>query len=179
MRWGLYERFPSTHDFTHDGFNHTRYLTVFVLGFSFAQMANGWQRFAAIRHAALAMALLCWLAFILTFQRVHPTVTHGLLASLQWSAVCAAIGYAWVYLNVDSPWRARLSAAVFPVYLFHQTILIVASQWLEVAALKHWTEALALISITLMLSYTAYWLVDRVPVLRSWFGCQTKPKPMA
>lgn len=41
-----------------------------------------------------------------------------------WSAVVALFGIADRYWNVDRPWRQTLSEAVFPVYIVHQTIMV-------------------------------------------------------
>jgi glucans biosynthesis protein C len=92
---------------------------------------------------------------------------------MQWGALVAAFGFAQRLLNVDHPLRQRLTEAVFPVYIFHQTVIIVASQ----AMLPwQWTPSIegpALVLVTLVLSYAGYAAVRRVRFLRPWFGLRS------
>lgn len=172
LRIGLAKQFPTTHDFVHDFFNHARYFTVFWLGFILAQIPDAWSRLAHLRRTALVLACAAWATFLLTYQQVPIFLSHALLACMQWSAVCAALGYGWVHLQLDSIWRQRLSEAVFPVYLFHQTVLIVLSQYLLPLAMPPIAEAAILIIGTLSISYLLYVLVRQVSWLRPWFGCR-------
>jgi hypothetical protein len=48
-------------------------------------------------------------------------------AAAQWGGIVAAFGFARRHLDVDYRWRAPLTEAVFPLYLVHQTVLIVAA----------------------------------------------------
>jgi hypothetical protein len=170
IRLELLAQFPTTHDFFHDWFNHARYFLLFVLGFYFAQIPHIWERFANYRRLSLALAIVAWALFLVTYRPVASIIEHVCLATLQWSAICAAIGFSHVYLNFDSPWRARLTQAVFPVYLFHQTVLIVATQLIAPAQLHPAQEAIGLMLITLGLSYMGYWVVRPIKFARVWFG---------
>jgi glucans biosynthesis protein C len=95
---------------------------------------------------------------------------HAVVAIYQWSALVAAFGFAKTLLNRDGPLRVRLTQAVFPVYILHQTVMIVASQFLLAFALNPAVEAPLLIFITFAFSYTGYLLVRRLNWLRPWFG---------
>ena len=172
LRIGLAEQFPSTHDFVHDFFNHARYFTVFSLGFGLAQMPDVWSHLASVRRPALALACTTWAMFLLTYHGAPTFLLHTLRACMQWSTVCAILGYGWMHFNLDSVWRQRLSEAVFPVYLFHQTVLIVLSQYLLPLAMPPALEALILIGGTLSISCLLYGMVRQIPWLRPWFGCR-------
>lgn len=167
-RLALFERYPATHALWGDGFSHAIYLPMFVAGAVFATAGSLWQRLAAMRWPALLLALGFWA--VLVFVRPAKPLEHSVIAIFQWSALVAAFGFARQHLNVDRPFRSRLTEAVFPVYVLHQTVIIVASQWLLPL---HWpplVEGPALVVITFTLSYAGYALIRQIGVLRPWFG---------
>ena len=103
---------------------------------------------------------------------VRPSrpLEHLVIATLQWGALVAAFGFAQRLLNVDTPLRQRLTEAVFPVYIFHQTVIIVLSQlmlpWQWIPAV----EGPVLVLLTFALSYAGYEALRRIRFLRPWFG---------
>jgi surface polysaccharide O-acyltransferase-like enzyme len=78
-------------------------------------------------------------------------------------------------LNRDHPWRATLTEAVFPFYIFHQTWLIVLTQVLRPLNLPTGLEATVIVLLTFVLSGLSYVLVRRIGVLRMWFGMAPAP----
>ncbi len=59
---------------------------------------------------------------------------------------------------------------MFPVCVFHQTILIGLSQWLLPLGWLPWQEGPTLLIATLVLSYMAFRMVRPFASLRPWFG---------
>ena len=107
---------------------------------------------------------------MLVFVRPAKPLEHGVVAFYQWSALVAVIGFSKAHLSGDSPLRRRLTEAVFPVYILHQTVIVLASQALLPLQLRPAVEGLLIILGTFALSYAGYEFVRRVPVLRPWFG---------
>jgi glucans biosynthesis protein C len=169
----LFERFPTTYALWGDWFSHVVYLAMFVAGAVFATPPVIWPRLQVLRWPALWLALGFWA--VLVAVRPAKPIEHGVIAIFQWSALVAAFGFAVQHLNVDAPFRVRLVEAVFPVYILHQTILIVASQLLLGLHWRPVVEAPVLIVLTLCLSYFGYEAVRRVGILRPWFGMKSKP----
>ena len=170
-RMTLASRFPSTHALFGDWFNHAMYFGMFLVGAVFASAPVMWARLALWRWPALVVALVCWA--VLVGLRPGGLSQHLVIASLQWLAVVAAFGFAQCLLNFDHPIRQRLTQAVFPVYILHQTVIIVLTQLLLPL---HWVpliEAPILVSATFLLSYAGYELVRRISFLKPWFGLRT------
>ena len=167
-RLALFAHFPSTHALLDDWFNHATYLFTFVVGGVFAVSHQFWARLAAIRWFALVMAIAFWT--VLVFVRPAKPLEHLVIATYQWSALVAAFGFAKTHLNCDSPLRHRLTEAVFPVYILHQTILIMASQALLPFQLLTVVEGPLLILITFALSFAGHVWAARFKFLRPWLG---------
>jgi glucans biosynthesis protein C len=170
VRLALFARFPATHAAAGEWFNHTMYFGMFLGGAVFARVPGVWDRFARWRWPALLAALACWALVVLGDGSAPVWVRHGVVATLQWGALVAAIGFARRHLNADHPWRERLTEAVFPVYILHQTLIIGLSQALLPLRWAPLVEGPVLVLATFVLSFAGYALVRRVGVLRPWFG---------
>lgn len=176
-RLALFAHFPSTHALADDWFNHVTYLFTFVVGGVFAVSHQFWARLAATRWIALVMAVAFWA--VLVFVRPAKPIEHLVIATYQWSALVAAFGFAKAHLNRDSHLRHRLTEAVFPVYILHQTIIIVASQALLPLQLLPGVEGPLLILITFVLSYAGYLGASRFNFLRPWLGLKSARKNLS
>jgi glucans biosynthesis protein C len=143
---------------------------MFVLGAILAQSSDIWERIAARRLIFLIIALASWAAFVLTFNISPDWAKQGYLVCEQWFAVLAALGYAKHYWNRDHPWRAQLTEAVFPFYIFHQTWIILLTQAFLPLNLVPSIEAPFIILMTFVLSSLSYLVVSRIRWIRPFFG---------
>ena len=168
LRLGLAERFPQNYSVVGDWFSHARYFSAFLTGAVFASLPVMWTRLANARWLALVVAVLGWAAMVGVWasRALQPV----LIAILVWCALVAAFGFAKTRLDFDHPWRLRLVEAVFPVYVLHQTLIILASQVLLPLQWPAALEATVIIAATFALSYAGYLLVSRWAILRPWFG---------
>jgi len=178
LRITLAGRFPQTHALLDDWYLHACYFGVFLLGATWARDAAMWQRCADQRWPALVLALIAWAAMLAIGAWLHDASARAhwgwlarlAFAAVQWSASVAAIGFARVHLNRDHAWRSTLVEAVFPVYIVHQTLIVVFAMAL---APLHWPVALegpVLVVLTFGASFAAYLLVRRARMLRPLFG---------
>lgn len=74
----------------------------------------------------------------------------------------ATIGFARRRLNVDAPLRGYLTQVVFPLYIVHQTVIVVLTQWSRPWALPAALEMGLLIVANFALGLMVYELVCRV-----------------
>lgn len=181
----LLRRFGETHMFFDDPFNHATYLFLFLLGALFARVPACWARFTALRWQALGIAATGWAAVVLwrtLFARQLPGVDVMALfpvmatvyALTAWCAIVAACGFAARHLERDGPARRYLVAAVFPVYIVHQTVIVVLAHYFKPLRLGPGVEALVLIVLTLTLSVAVFECVRRIAPLRPLFGLPWK-----
>jgi len=182
-RWLLAVRFPSTHELVNDWYNHAVYAPVFLLGFALAGARAPWEAIERLRWYALGFAVLGW---------VFLCVWHGLdnldalpssmmlrrgwqfvFSAQIWLAIVAVLGFARRHLNRDNAARRYLTTAVFPVYILHQTVIVVAAHALQPVRLHPLLEGLLLVLITTALCFMGYEVVRRITVLRPLFGLAT------
>ena len=95
----------------------------------------------------------------------------------QWGAIIALIAAADAFGKRDHPLRATLTEAVFPFYIIHQTIIVVA-MWLLLGAGIGGAGEFAILVIATVAGCWAFYLIGRaVRPLRPLVGLRLdKPK---
>lgn len=172
----LEPRFPDTRALVDDWNAHAHFLAMFMAGALLAHQPAAWSRFAAWRWPALCMALAAWAVLVFNSPPLGepaglPGPVRALLYVLQeWCAIVAALGFAARHLDRDSRWRRYLGDAVFPVYLLHQTLIILLAWAAAPLQLAPLAEGPLLALCTLALGLAGYEVLRRVPRLRPWFG---------
>lgn len=177
-RIALVARFPSTHDPFNDWYNHAVYLPTFLFGVFALNVESIRADVKRMRWFALGAAFATYI-FLATYFTVHAVsappewlryLQRVLFATNQWCAIVAVFGFAQTLLNRDSALRRYLSSAIFPIYLFHQTVIIVVAAWLVPFRMNTWIEAAVLVSSAVLLSVILYECGRRVPILRVLIG---------
>ena len=177
---------PSTHDLLHDPYNHLQYGLLFAVGWaSRTPLGSGlWAAALRLRWAALGISLLSWAVLLVYAQHYGDTeppaavvtAARTLRGSLSWWAIVAACGWAQRAFTRESPLLRKASAAVFCLYILHQSVIVVLSQWLKPLALPWGLEAVLLIALTFAVSGLAYLVLRRVPGVALLFGIQRTPR---
>ena len=174
----LRARFPDTRALVDDWHAHSHFLAAFLLGAVLARCPGMWTQFAQRRWRALVAALLAWLLLLGATPAWGalwplPSALAGLLFAVQqWCAIVAALGFAQVHLRSDGALRRYLTEAVFPVYILHQTLIIVLAWQLAPFNLQPVVEAPLLVLLTLGLAFALFEVVRRWRWMRPWFGLQ-------
>ena len=185
-RLTLYDRFGSTHALLDDVYNHAQYLPAFLVGLLMARESRFWNAVAGARRRALVLALVsgaALAAYFAAFSGALPappelrTVARIAWGTLQWSAMVTILGYASRIAFKDSAALRYLRQAVFPVYILHQTVIIVLAYTLQPLALRPALEGPLLVAGTLLACFAAFELIRRVGWVRPLFGLPTAQAP--
>jgi hypothetical protein len=186
LRVTLFPMFGESHAIHEDGYLHVLYLSVFLFGFAIAKHQPFFDACVRWRWPALAIAIMAWAALVSYFAAYPEGVTppdwlrttfRGVREAQAWTAIVAAIGFAHRHLRgADGPARRLLTQAIFPFYLAHQTVIVVAGHHLDDLGLPLWIEAPMLLGATALGCWLTFELGRRVPVLRLWLGLPSKTK---
>lgn len=187
----LVARFESTHALIGDWYNHAQYLPLFLLGFFLANAESVWQQIEKWRWVALSLAIasygvIVWYFGYFNADAATPSLALKLLQRTawglnQWAGIVAILGFARRLAPGDSPALRYLTQAVFPVYILHQTVIIIASQYLKPFAIPPLLEGPLLIVLTFAACFGAYEVIRRVGWLRPLFGLKrtSRARPTA
>jgi glucans biosynthesis protein C len=185
LRVTLMPIFGESHDFREDWYLHALYFSIFLFGFAIAKYEPFFESCLKLRWFALAIAVASWAALIAYFNAysaedaVPPDWMRTMFRVVReldaWCAIVACIGFAHRHLrDADGPMRRLLTQAIFPFYLIHQTIIVVAGHYLDPLQLPLWIEAPVLIGTTALGCWLFFDLGRRVPWLRVWIGLPSK-----
>ena len=179
--------FPTTHALVNDWATHAHSFTILVTGFFFAKSPAVW---CAISRAwpwalGLAVGLGAGLSFIWANWEVWMA-EDGVLVGWIWPARLARIWYAWLLIAailgmgqcwLNRPGRALtyMTEAIFPWYILHQTLTVMAGYWLTRQGLGAWAEFAGVTLATIGGCFLLHELViRRISWLRPLFGLKPK-----
>jgi glucans biosynthesis protein C len=179
----LFPLFGETHDFRKDWYLHTVYFAVFLFGFGIAKFEPFFEAAVRARWTALGIAAASWAALVIYFSLAPETppewqrlTFRAVREAEAWGAILAALGFFHRHFaQADGPVRRVLSEAIFPFYIIHQTIIVVAGHHLDPLGLPLALEATLLISLTALGCGLFYELGRRAAPLRVWFGLSPEP----
>jgi surface polysaccharide O-acyltransferase-like enzyme len=176
--------FPTTHDLVHDLYEHVEYGWLFAVGWaSRTPLAHGlWGAALRLRWLALGVSLLTWavlLAYGAHYADTPPpeavmAMARTLRGALTWWAIVAACGWAQRAFTRESPALRQASAAVFCLYVLHQSVIVLLTQAFKPLGLPWGLEALLLIASTFAICAAAYFGLRRVPGLALLVGIQRR-----
>lgn len=178
--------FPTTHALIDDWANHAHRFTILLIGYFAAKSPAFWSGVKRAWPAALALAALYAPVFAWAVAQ-QDTFWQGRDALL-WAVRLGRIAYAWCVIvtllglaqaflrQADGPIRRYLTEAIFPVYIFHQTITVGTGYYIAEAGWNVWTQFWVLFVATLVGSFAGFELVRRIAWLRPLFGLKLQNK---
>ena len=187
-RLALVGRFESTHALVDDWYNHAQYLPLFLTGYWVATAEGIWKDIQRLRGPATALALASYAFLAWYFSRytdANPPpdtlrmMQRGLWGVDQWASIVAILGWARHWVRGDGPVLRYLSAAVFPVYILHQTVIVALAHWAKPLALRPGVEGPLLVLATFATCFAAYEMIRRIRWLRPLFGLKRLQDPQA
>ncbi len=172
----LGRRFPITHALLDDWFAHSQYFAMFMFGVMLARGPQLVMQAEKLRWLALILALLAWTIQVnvqvgSVIGRAWPDLPPSIFFSIQqWCAILAALGFGHSLLNFDARARAYLNDAVFPMYIVHQTLIMVFAKILSAWLLNPGVELVLLLLATLAASLLFFEGARRAGRLRVLLG---------
>lgn len=169
------ERWPENHLIIGDWGAHTRYGFFFLFGYLVARR-DGFhdtvrQALPFTGVAALVLGLYIWLVWSdrLAFNG-GDALGELIVASWRWWFILALFGLAQKFLNRPGKALTYLIEAVYPYYILHQTLLIIAFGLVMEARLGPLAEPAWVLSFTFCGCLAGYEVIRRISWLRPLFG---------
>ena len=180
--WALSGRFPSTHDLVNDWHMHVQYLAMFVYGYWIGADAGLWaeirqRRWWLLAAAMCTFATFYWLRLISVPEPSFLRAMYDVAERLNgWTWILLMLAWGHHLLNRPFRWLPYATECVFPWYILHQSITVVAGFWLAMLSLGPWLEPTLVLGATVLGSVLITELViRRIDWLRPLFGMKRKP----
>jgi len=141
-RFWLKPIYPSTHALAGDWANHQLYIMIFLFGFLTAKDVSFWRAVDRTFKPALIAVLLIGITASLVWQfDMKNSPIYGLniieffserirKTLYAWLSILVLLGGAQKWLNRPSRALSYMTEAIFPWYILHQTIIIMAGYYL-------------------------------------------------
>ena len=178
--------FRTTHDLTWDWANHAHSLSMLMTGFLLAKDEAFWGAIRRVMPFAIGLAIALAAVLSPLWANWELLSESGDWDWVIWPARIARIAYAWIvivsllglaqrYLNHTGPVLRYMTEAVFPYYILHQTIIVVAGYWLTRQGLSLSVEASLVVLATVMGCAILHEVfIRRIRWLRPLFGLKPK-----
>ena len=175
----VYPRFPYiNHNLIGDWYAHALYFTFFLYGFLIGRDEGIWNELTRLRSRTLALAIAAF-ALLLAHRELVPDdpapwqdqLGMFLIYGNRWLWLLTALGWGHRLLNQPFRWLPYATEAVYPWYILHQTITIVAGYQLSKLALGPVVEPVLVLAITIGGCLVLHeFVIRRTTVLRPLFG---------
>jgi len=179
--WWLDDKYPTTHNFVQDWFNHARSFLCFVLGFALVRMPQVWNKFASLRWYLLPAALVTCAYTLFAFNggSLGDGVIAEEISSLLWSAnrwlwILVIIAWAQYWFTFSNPLLKYLNSGVYCFYILHQTLIIAIAYFVVPHKLGPIIEPLFIISAVTVSCVVLFEGIKRLPIVPVLFGIQKK-----
>lgn len=157
------------------------YIPAFLLGFGIAHFPEIWTSVRRIWRGSLALGLVC-LAVIMASTAAPVTDASRLMMVVQvaadtgmaWAMLPVALYLADVAFNRDHPWRQTLALAIFPAYIVHQTVIVLAGWKMREAGIVGLPAFAIQIVLVLAACWLAWALAKAVPLFGELLGMPHK-----
>ena len=178
VRFTLFEHFPTSHDLVEDWANHANSLSMVLIGYFLARNDGLWRGVDralpwAAGLTALLIAYLFWAYTHLEIAFASPVLTWAARMArilFMWTIILTLLGAARRWLDRDGPVRRYLTAAVFPWYILHQTLIVMTGFAIREAGFGVWTEFAIVVAVTAAGCVLGFEVFRRIPVLRLVMG---------
>jgi glucan biosynthesis protein C len=174
------ERWPGLQNLIDDWANFTYYSTFLIAGFLLARFPSMEMAAHGERKRALAIALIATFVLLLGVLGVFssPAVLLAHTAIAGWCFVLAFLGWARRLLSFTTPTLRYLTESAFPVYLLHQSAIVIPGYFLIQLPLGLWMKFVLLFAVSSALTLAVYHLLVR-PFAVPRFLCGMKARAYA
>lgn len=173
---GLIEPFfEVTHALYNDWYTISLYSLIFFYGFNFISLKEAfWTALEKIRVKALCIGVFTFGIYFYLLFLEDNLVKHLVEASFKmlnmWTWLIIIFAFGAKYLNKPSKVLSYCNTAVYPFYIFHQTITVVLAYFIYQSEMSIPLKFMILSIGTLTLSALLYELVKRLRFLRPYVG---------
>lgn len=178
VRFTLSDSFPTTHALFDDWAKHANSLAMVLIGYFMARNEGVWRTVDRALPVAgtLTAALMAYLFW--AYTNIEVALGDPILLWIArigrivfaWMIILTLLGAARRWLNRDGPVRRYLTAAVFPWYILHQTIIVATGFAIRDAGFGVWTEFAIVTTATFGGCIIGFEVLRHIPVLRLVMG---------
>ncbi len=172
--------FPERHSLVSDWYIFNHYLLLTVYGYLMASMPGIWKWLGEFRRWSLLMGSILMMLLVAGLNTgiiPHDSIADFMAANIfTWLCVMAFLGYGYRYLSFENPLLRWFKDASYPVYILHQTVIVLIGYYVVQGSWTPWTKYWVILALSMSACLVFYEVcVRRFAVLRLAFGMKMKP----
>jgi len=176
--------FPESHNLVHDWYIFVHYLLLTAYGFVLASSPATWDWLARFRRPALVIAIASTITVLGLLEAgiiQHDSPADAILANVfTWTWLMVFLGFGRQYLSFGNRLLTWARDASYPIYILHQTVIIVIGYFVIRQPWGAWTKFWIVAAATLVVCVLLYeFLLRRTALLRLAFGIKQPGKEVA
>jgi peptidoglycan/LPS O-acetylase OafA/YrhL len=170
--------FPETHNLISDWYIFVHYLLLTIYGFVIASVPGAWDWMAQRRRWSLAAGLVVILGglSLIEIGVIHrDTAVDSVMANIfTWLWLMVFMGYGRQHLSFSNRLLAWARDASYPIYILHQTVIIMIAFKVIQQPWTPWTKYWIVLGATLISCALLYeFCLRRFAITRAAFGIKT------
>ena len=175
----IFPKFPYiSHALLDDWYAHAMYFTFFFIGYLIGRDPGFWAELARLRKMTLSFAVLFFVLLVLRnefmpddapflLEQLSAVITY----SNRWLWLLTILAWGHHLLNRPMRWLPYATEAIFPWYILHQTIIVIAGFNLAKLSLGPVIEPLLVLGLTIAGCLLIHeFVIRRVRFLHPFFG---------
>lgn len=173
--------YPSTHALFGDWNNLVGYCTLFFFGYLLISLKDVfWDTVIRNRHIYLFGGLIGFPLLMILWFNIDDFSGKLYISALVkvfnlWSWILAIFGYAATYLNKPSRTLAYANKSVYPLYILHQTVIVILGYYLKYTDLGFFAKFTLMVIGTFGFSWLIYeYAIRPYSWIRPLFGLKNK-----
>ena len=170
--------FPESHNLVSDWYIFNHYLLLTLYGFALASMRGAWDWLAAKRYWTLGVGLLViggGLTLIELGVISRDTPADAVMANLfTWTWLLAFLGFGRRYLSFGNRLLSWSRDASYPVYILHQTVIIVIAYFVIRQPWSPWSKYWLVLLATMAACLVISEVIRRFAPTRLLFGMKPR-----
>jgi glucans biosynthesis protein C len=176
---GLRDKFSGFHNLVDDMANFAYFFLFFLYGFIICSNSILWDSIQRQRRTSLIIAVSSFA--VLFFARLNDFdlgyVFYWIVETVvAWTWVMAIIGYGRQYLNFKNKFLAYANEGIYPLYILHQTVLIIVAYYIIQTGLPIAAKFIIISGVTFVVCIGLYDLIiRRNNATRFLFGMKPLP----
>lgn len=170
--------FPESHNLTSDWYIFDHYLLLTIYGVVLASTAGAWDWLRDWRRSSLAFAVALTVVGLTLLEygiMRRDTWMDAVYANIfTWTWLMTFLGYGRRFLSFGNKLLSWARDASYPVYILHQTVIIVIAYFVIGQSWSPWTKYAIVLVSTLVVSVATYeFLLRRFAFTRLLFGIKS------
>ncbi len=151
------------------GYSIGKYFILYLLGYYFFSNEKNIEKL--INHKKVILGLFCLFQLILVVVYYQFSYYGDLFVNyVGWLGILACIIVGKLYLNKETKITNYFQKASYPIYILHQTILIIIGYYSLTMIDNIFLQITIIISGTFIVTILAYEIISKIPILKKLMG---------